>query len=70
MKKILFILSIFSFFAATGQTYQNSWINYNQTYYKFSVPNNGLYRIPYSTLQAAGLGNVPAEQFQLWRNGF
>jgi len=69
MKKILFILSIFSFFAATGQTYQNSWINYNQTYYKFSVPNNGLYRIPYSTLQAAGLGNVPAEQFQLWRNG-
>ncbi|MCU0394392.1 MAG: C25 family cysteine peptidase, partial [Chitinophagaceae bacterium] len=30
---------------------------------------NSLYRIPYSTLEAAGLQNIPVEQFQMWRNG-
>ena len=30
---------------------------------------NGLRRIPFSTLQAAGLSNASAEHFQLWRNG-
>jgi len=49
--------------------YNNEWIDYNKTYYKFKVGNNGLYRIQQSTLQGLGLGSVPAEQFQLWRNG-
>lgn len=69
MKKLLFILFICSSFVSPGQTYRNSWINYNQTYYKFKIGTDGIYRIPYSTLQAAGLNNIPAEQFQLWRNG-
>lgn len=30
---------------------------------------NMLHRIPYATLQAAGLGNVPVEHLQFWRNG-
>lgn len=69
MKRFL-ILAFFSFTAtAFGQTYQNSWIRHDQAYYKFSVSKDGLYRIPQSVLQAAGLGDVPAEHFQLWRNG-
>jgi len=49
--------------------FNNEWIDFSKTYYKFSVGSNGLYRIPYGTLQTAGLNAVPAEQFQLWRNG-
>ncbi|HEX5026446.1 MAG TPA: hypothetical protein VFV68_14300, partial [Agriterribacter sp.] len=67
-KRILFILFVLSSFAASAQ-YNNEWINYNNTYYKFSIAKSGLYRIPQTTLQAAGLSNTPAEQLQLWRNG-
>lgn len=68
MKKILFIFFLFCSFASIAQ-YNNSWIDYSKTYYKFYVPADGLCRISQSTLQAAGLENIPAEQFQLWRNG-
>ncbi|MBS1973554.1 MAG: hypothetical protein JST13_04330, partial [Bacteroidetes bacterium] len=37
--------------------------------YKFNVGADGLYRIPQSVLAGAGLGNVPAQNFQLFRNG-
>ncbi len=69
MKKLLFIFFIFFSASLVAQTYSNNWIDYNKAYYKFSVGKTGLYRIPLSTLNAIGLGNTPAEQFQLWRNG-
>lgn len=69
MKKLLSIVFIFTAIGAAGQTYQNDWIRYDQTYYKFTVAKDGLYRIPQSALQAAGLGSVATEHFQLWRNG-
>ena len=47
----------------------NSWIDYNKTYYKFKVGATGLYRISQATLSSLGLGNTSADQFQLWRNG-
>ena len=49
--------------------YNNEWIDYGKSYYKFKVGESGLYRIPFTTLQANGLANTPAEHFQLWRNG-
>jgi len=49
--------------------YNNEWIDYSKTYYKFKVGSTGLYRVSQSVLSAAGLGNAGAEQFQLWRNG-
>ncbi|MBS1749091.1 MAG: hypothetical protein JST63_04260 [Bacteroidetes bacterium] len=49
--------------------YNNEWIDYNKTYYKFPVIKNTLHRISKTSLQNIGLENVPAEQFQLWRNG-
>jgi hypothetical protein len=63
-----------------SQSYNNEWIDYNKTYYKFKVYGfgtdaagspirQGMVRIPYSSLAAAGLGAVPAGQFQLWRDG-
>jgi hypothetical protein len=82
MKKVIylifFILSMQSLHAQ--QPFMNEWIDYNKTYYKFkigpfgydalSIPiANGVVRIPQPSLAAIGLGSIPAEQFQLWRDG-
>ena len=72
MKKFLLTLLIaISSLFATAQTfpYNNEWIDYGKTYYKFSVGKTGLYRISQPTLTSIGIGNTPAEHFQLWRNG-
>ena len=72
MKRILLILLIaVTGLSATAQTfpYNNEWIDYSKTYYKFKVGKTGLYRISQTALAAVGIGGIPAEQFQLWRNG-
>jgi len=69
MKRILLLLLISLGLYTQAQVYNNEWIDYNKTYYKFKVGATGLYRISQSVLSGAGLGSVPAEQFQLWRNG-
>jgi hypothetical protein len=69
MKRLLFCLLLLTGFTATAQVYNNEWIDHSKTYYKFKVGKNGLFRVPQTTLATAGLGSVPAEQFQLWRNG-
>lgn len=69
MKKYLLFLFILSSLFSQGQTYNNEWINYNQTYYKFKVGADGLYRISQPTLAGLGIGTIAAERFQLWRNG-
>ncbi|MEO6549813.1 MAG: hypothetical protein ABIN94_17560, partial [Ferruginibacter sp.] len=68
MKKILLPLLIMCMLSVSAQ-YNNSWIDYNKTYYKFKISNNGLFRIGQPALSAIGLGATPAQQFQLWRNG-
>ena len=69
MKKILltpFILLL----AITGYAQlNNSWIDYSKVYFKFKLTKDTLTRIYQPVLAAAGLQSVPAEQFQLWRNG-
>lgn len=52
-----------------AQTYNNEWIDYSKTYYKFKIGVTGLYRISQASLTTINLQNTPAEQFQLWRNG-
>jgi hypothetical protein len=54
---------------AAAQTYNNEWIDYSKTYYKFKVGGYGLYRIPASLLTSANLNGVPGQNFQLYRNG-
>ena len=56
-------------FIVKAQVYNNEWIDYSKTYYKFKVGKTGLYRISQSVLSAAGLGNTSADYFQLWKNG-
>jgi len=69
MKKILLLSLLFVGLKGLSQVYNNEWIDYNKAYYKFNVGATGLYRINQPLLSSAGLGTVPAEQFQLWRNG-
>ncbi|HZE86350.1 MAG TPA: C25 family cysteine peptidase [Puia sp.] len=69
MKRIFTILLLLVGLGLSAQNYNNEWIDYSKTYYKFKVGSTGLYRIPQSVLNTAGLGNVPAQNFQLFRNG-
>lgn len=69
MKKLVLGLLLITGFLAKAQVYNNAWIDYSKTYYKFKVGKTGLYRIPQSILSSAGLGSASAEYFQLWRNG-
>lgn len=68
MKKWL-VAALVLFTTAVQAQLNNSWIDYSKTYYKFTVGRSGLQRINQPVLAAVGLGNVPAEHFQLWRNG-
>src|SRR6476619_7197058 len=69
MKKIILSLLLFISFVAKAQVYNNEWIDYSKTYYKFKVGSTGLYRLSQSVLASAGLANTPVEYLQLWRNG-
>jgi hypothetical protein len=69
MKKLFFLLFIMFSVSGFAQPFNNSWIDYSKTYYKFSVGKTGLYRIPQAALASAGLGSVSGQHFQLWRNG-
>lgn len=71
--KILLIILIFTGFVVSkldAQTYGNEWINYNQTYYKFRVYKDSIYRIPVSSLTALGLpSTVNGANLQMFRDG-
>jgi Peptidase family C25/CARDB len=69
MKKILSALIILLFAFNSNAQLNNSWIDYNKTYYKFKLAKDTLTRIYQPVLAAAGLGSIPAQNFQLWRNG-
>ncbi|MBS1927951.1 MAG: hypothetical protein IT254_00555 [Chitinophagaceae bacterium] len=64
---LFFCVLIFGY--SQAQPYNNEWIDFSKTYYKFPVGSAGLYQISQSALAGAGLGAVPAQNFQLWRNG-
>jgi hypothetical protein len=72
MKKILLLLfSVFSFALAYSQPYGNEWINYSQPYYKIKVASDGIYRIPYTTLNSSipGLSSLTGANFTMYHNG-
>ena len=69
MKKFILVIVVCLLQQALyAQLYNNEWIDYSKTYYKFKVRTTGLYRINQAALPAA-ISNVSADQFQLWRNG-
>ncbi len=69
MKKTLFTVIISLLVLTSFAQFNNSWIDYSKTYYKFKVASDGLCRINQLALVNIGLANTAAETFQLWRNG-
>jgi len=69
MKKVFTLFFLLLTLGVAAQSYNNEWIDYSKTYYKFKIGFTGLYRISQPTLSAAGLGGVSAQNFQLFRNG-
>ncbi|MGD9991727.1 MAG: C25 family cysteine peptidase [Salinivirgaceae bacterium] len=53
-----------------AQNHSNHWVNLNQTYYRFSIPETGVYRISAQELQQAGIsGSFSPQNIQLFYNG-
>ena len=69
MKKLVTILCALLATTVVMAQFNNEWIDYNKSYYKFRIANNGVYRVSKAALDAAGIGTSPGNQFQLWRNG-
>jgi len=69
MKRIILLLLTAFSMSAGAQSYNNEWIDYSKTYYKFRIGVSGIYRINQAALASIGLDNVNADNFQLWRNG-
>ena len=68
MKRIVLFIFLVISMAAKAQPFNNEWIDYSKTYYKFKLAVTGLYRIDQSALPAA-INSANAQDFQLWRNG-
>lgn len=74
MRKIIIFISVFilSFGISSqvnAQSFSNSWINFNNTYFKFKVYANGIYRINKTKLDSMGLSSVIGNQFAIIREG-
>jgi len=54
-----------------GWSQTNSWIDFTQRYYKFEVIADGIYRIDYAALNAAGISvaTINTQRFELWGRG-
>ncbi len=65
---ILFILIVHS---AISQPYGNEWIDHSQSYYKFPVSQEGVYRIDRTTLIASGvpIGSIDPRNLQVFARG-
>ncbi|MGB0931284.1 MAG: C25 family cysteine peptidase [Chitinophagales bacterium] len=67
-----FFLLLFLSFTSTSlsaQIYFNEWIDYNKTYYKFQVEENGVHQISYNSLIEAGLSDQIGNGFHLFSRG-
>lgn len=78
--KVIFIplIVLIAFYDLKGQIingkdtlYGHEWINYDQTYFKINISNDGIYRLPFSLLQNSGipLSIIKGSQFRLYRMG-
>jgi hypothetical protein len=67
----LFFLLFICGTVARSQQYCNSWINYSQKYYKFSIINDGVYRIDSLALANSGidLSSIDPRNFQIFGRG-
>lgn len=72
-RNILLVTLILFFISSLVQNvnaqYSNNWINFNNSYYKFKIAKEGIYRITQAQLAANNMGAVAGSQFALYRDG-
>jgi len=70
MKKFLlfFVTCLLTSFLYS-QTYNNTWIDYSQTYYKIRIAQEGIYVLTFPQISSAGLGSVAISNLRLYRRG-
>ncbi|MEO1052458.1 MAG: C25 family cysteine peptidase [Bacteroidota bacterium] len=70
-KSILSIFSVLLLSSGYAQDYGNEWINFNQTYYRIPVAQEGVYRITFFDLLNAGfpVDAVDPRRIQLFHRG-
>ncbi len=66
---VLLLLVILLPGKSMAQPFSNSWINFGNTYYKFKIANDGVYRITKAQLDAIGMGAVTGNRFAVFREG-
>ncbi|GAB5418310.1 MAG: hypothetical protein Crog4KO_15860 [Crocinitomicaceae bacterium] len=59
--KLILLLLLLTPSALFAQVFGNEWINYSQSYYKFPITEDGIYRLDYDALNNA---NIPLSTFQ------
>jgi len=70
-KLCLFILLLSFKLQTVSAQILNSWVNYNQEYYKVAVSSNGIFRITFTELQNAGfpVSVINPQHLQLFHDG-
>ncbi len=68
MRVVLLLIVLFVSVVGVAQPFGNEWINYDQRYYRFAVAEEGIYRINYNALAAAGvpLGTIQPQSIQIY----
>ena len=68
---LFFIAMLFIVNIGHSQQYGNEWINYDQNYYKIKTGSNGIHRLTYENLLAAGLPltAIDPRNLQLFHRG-
>lgn len=71
MRKLLLFLFFVALLNEIAKSQDNSWIDYNQSYYKFDINEDGLYRISFQTLLNANvsLSSIDPNSFQVFARG-
>lgn len=69
MKRIILSLILLPIITFAQQA--NDWINYSQSYFKFPIVNDGVYRVTYQQLMNAGvnLTNIDPRNIQIFSKG-
>ena len=71
MKKLVFVFTLLFTLPTLSQPFGNEWIDDSQNYYKIPIAENGVYRISFQTLLAAGVPvtSVDPNNYQLFAKG-
>ena len=71
LASIGFFLSIFHIQNPVKAQEGTEWINFSNEYYKFGLDRDGIYKITYNDLQAAGfpIASTPLANYRLWHRG-